>query len=156
MPWYTVENVADIPSPALLVYPDRVERNIRRMIEIAGGVARLRPHMKTNKLREVVRMHLDQGITRFKAATIAEAEMAASCGAPDVLLAYQPVGPNVARLLDLVRAFPSTRFAAVVDDQNAIQRLSQLFTAANRVLEVFLDIDCGMHRTGVEPDDRAV
>ena len=51
MPWYTVENVDDIPSPALLVYPDRVERNIRRMIEIAGGVARLRPHMKTNKLR---------------------------------------------------------------------------------------------------------
>ena len=81
-PWYTVSNVADIPSPALLVYPDRVEENIRRMIAVAGGVGRLRPHMKTNKLPEVVRMHIDQGITKFKCATIAEAEMAATAGAP--------------------------------------------------------------------------
>src|SRR4029450_411009 len=101
MAWYTVENVADIPSPALLVYPDRVDQNIRRMIEIAGGAERLRPHMKTNKLREVVRMHLDRGITRFKCATIAEAEMAAAAGAPDVLLAYQPVRPKVRRLVQL-------------------------------------------------------
>jgi D-serine deaminase-like pyridoxal phosphate-dependent protein len=124
MPWYTVENVADIPSPALLVYPDRVERNIRRMIEIAGGVGRLRPHMKTNKLREVVRMHLDQGITRFKCATIAEAEMAAAAGAPDVLLAYQPVGPNVKRFVHLVETFSGTQFSAVVDDEATIRALS--------------------------------
>ena len=125
MPWYTVENVADIPSPALLVYPDRVERNIRRMIEIAGGVERLRPHMKTNKLREVVRMHLDQGITRFKCATIAEAEMAAVSGAPDVLLAYQPVGPNVKRFVRLVETFSGTQFSAVADDEATIRALSE-------------------------------
>ncbi len=65
------------------------------MIALAGGVDRLRPHMKTSKIPEVVRMHLDQGITRYKVATIAEAEMAAAAGAPDVLLAYQPVGPNI-------------------------------------------------------------
>src|SRR6476469_5848640 len=97
--WYTVTNVDQVPSPALLVYPDRVEENIRRMVAIAGGVARLRPHMKTNKLPEVVAMHLAQGITKFKCATIAEAEMIAAVGAPDVLLAYQPVGPNVERLI---------------------------------------------------------
>src|SRR3982751_4513709 len=95
--WYRVSNVDDVASPALLVYPDRVEENIRRMIRIAGGVERLRPHMKTNKLPEVIRMQMDQGITKFKCATIAEAEMVAGCGAPDVLLAYQPVGPNIAR-----------------------------------------------------------
>jgi len=54
-PWYIVTNADAIPSPALLVYPDRVEDNIRRMIRIAGGVERLRPHLKTNKLPEVVR-----------------------------------------------------------------------------------------------------
>ena len=85
--WYLVSNAGEIPSPALLVYPDRVEENIRRMIQIASGVDRLRPHMKTNKLPEVIRMHLDQGITKFKCATIAEAEMVAACLAPDVLLA---------------------------------------------------------------------
>jgi D-threonine aldolase len=156
VPWYTVDNVADIPSPALLVYPDRVERNIRHMIEIAGGVERLRPHIKTNKLREVVRMHLDQGITRFKCATIAEAEMAAAAGAPDVLLAYQPVGPNVERLVRLTQAFPQTQFAAVVDDEAVIRALSERAAAAGLTLNLFLDLDGGMHRTGIAPGPRAV
>jgi 3-hydroxy-D-aspartate aldolase len=156
VPWYTVENVAEIPSPALLVYPDRVERNIRRMIEIAGGVERLRPHMKTNKLREVVRLHLDQGITRFKCATIAEAEMAAACGAPDVLLAYQPVGPNVKRFVHLVETFSGTRFSAVVDDEATIRALSDAAVEAGVSLNLFLDLDGGMHRTGIAPGGRAV
>jgi D-threonine aldolase len=155
-PWYTVENVAEIPSPALLVYPDRVEANIRRMIEIAGGVERLRPHMKTNKLREVVRMHVDQGITKFKCATIAEAEMAAAAGAPDVLLAYQPVGPNVKRFVRLVETFSGTRFSAVADDEATIRALSEAAVAADVTVNLFLDLDGGMHRTGVAPGDRTV
>src|SRR3954468_10542784 len=106
--WYKVSNIDEVASPALLIYPDRVEENIRRMIEIAGGVERLRPHMKTNKLPEVVRMQIDQGITRFKCATIAEAEVAARCAAPDMLLAYQPVGPNVHRFVQLVQKYQST------------------------------------------------
>jgi D-threonine aldolase len=154
--WYLVENVADIPSPALLVYPDRVDRNIRRMIEIAGGVERLRPHMKTNKLREVVRMHLDRGITRFKCATIAEAEMAAAAGAPDVLLAYQPVGPNVQRFVHLVETFSGTRFSAVVDDEATIRALSDAAVPAGVTLNLFLDLDGGMHRTGIAPGDLAL
>jgi len=154
--WYTVTNVDQVPSPALLVYPDRVEQNIRRMIEIAGGVARLRPHMKTNKLPEVVRMQIDQGITRFKCATIAEAEVAAMCAAPDVLLAYQPVGPNVQRLVQLVKKYPATKFSALVDDEGAIVALSKAASAAGVTLDFYLDLDCGMHRTGVAPGPRAV
>jgi D-serine deaminase-like pyridoxal phosphate-dependent protein len=156
VPWYTVDNAAEIPSPALLVYPDRVEGNIRRMIEIAGGVERLRPHMKTNKLREVVRMHLDQGITRFKCATIAEAEMAAASEAPDVLLAYQPVGPNVKRFVHLVETFSGTRFSAVVDDEATIRTLSGAAVEAGVTVNLFLDLDGGMHRTGIAPGDSAL
>src|SRR5947207_10078348 len=106
MPWYSVINADDVPSPALLVYPDRVKENIRRMVRVAGGVDRLRPHMKTNKLPEVIRMQMAQGILKYKCATIAEAEVAAACSVPDVLLAYQPVGPNVQRLIHLVNKFP--------------------------------------------------
>jgi D-serine deaminase-like pyridoxal phosphate-dependent protein len=155
-PWYLVTNVDDVPSPALLVYPDRVEQNIRTMIEIAGGVERLRPHMKTNKLPEVVRMQIDQGITKFKCATIAEAEVAALCSAPDVLLAYQPVGPNVPRFVQLVKKFPGTMFSALVDDAGTIRALSRAAAAAGVTLDLFLDLDCGMHRTGVAPGPEAV
>jgi D-serine deaminase-like pyridoxal phosphate-dependent protein len=154
--WYTISNAAEIPSPALLVYPNRVEENIRRMIEIAGGVDRLRPHMKTNKLPEVIRMHLGQGITKFKCATIAEAEMVAACLAPDVLLAYQPVGPNVGRFVQLIRAFPKTTFAALADDEGTIRALSDAAVAAGVVVNLYLDLDCGMHRSGIAPGPRAV
>jgi D-serine deaminase-like pyridoxal phosphate-dependent protein len=154
--WYTVENADEIPSPSLLIYPDRVEENIRRMIRVAGGVDRLRPHMKTNKLPEVIRMHLDQGITKFKCATIAEAEMIARAQAPDVLLAYQPVGPNVERLVELVRRFPGTAFSALGDDADIVRRLSQAAVRAGVTLNLFLDLDVGMHRTGIVPGPDAV
>jgi D-serine deaminase-like pyridoxal phosphate-dependent protein len=153
--WYTVSNVDDIPSPALLLYPDRVEENIRRMIQMTHDVDRLRPHMKTNKLPEVIRMHLDQGITKFKCATIAEAETIARCEAPDVLLAYQLVGPNVHRLTELVSSFPATRFSALVDDDGAIRALSSAAVRAGMILDLFLDVDCGMHRTGISPGSHA-
>src|SRR5580765_7641964 len=114
--WFHVANEADIPSPALLIYPDRVRENIRRMIRIVGSVDRLRPHMKTHKLPEVIRMEVEHGITRFKCATIAEAEMTVAAGAEDVLLAYQPVGPNVQRVIQLVKSFPETKFSVIADD----------------------------------------
>src|SRR4026208_1286334 len=96
-PWWQIDNADEVDSPALLIYPDRAEQNIRRMIAIAGGTERLRPHIKTHKLPQLLRMHLDHGISRFKCATIAEAEVAADCGAADVLLAHQPVGPKAFR-----------------------------------------------------------
>lgn len=154
--WFPLVNVAEVPSPSLLVYPDRVEENVRRMIAATGDVGRLRPHMKTHKMPAVIRLQLAQGITKFKCATIAEAEMTAGCGAPDALLAYQPVGPNAVRLLQLVRQYPDTRFSAVADDEGAIRRLSEIFAANGLTLTLLLDVDCGMHRCGIEPDSRAL
>ena len=67
------------------------------------NVDNLRPHVKTNKIAEVCRMMMDAGITKFKCATIAEAEMLAIINAKDVLLAYQPTGPKADRLNLLAR-----------------------------------------------------
>jgi D-serine deaminase-like pyridoxal phosphate-dependent protein len=155
-PWYKIANVKEVDSPALLIYPDRVEENIRRLIGIAGDVEKLRPHIKTHKLPEVVRMHLARGIHKFKCATIAEAEMAAACGARDVLLAYQPVGPKVERFLGLEKSFPQTRFAVIADDADALQALSRAARQAHTTVEIFLDIDCGMRRCGVPPTPEAI
>jgi D-serine deaminase-like pyridoxal phosphate-dependent protein len=155
-PWYVVQNADEIPSPALLVYPERVEENIRRMIAIAGGVDRLRPHMKTSKLPEVVRMHLDQGITRYKVATVAEAEMAAAAGAPDVLLAYQPVGPNIRRFIQLITSFPHTVFAALVDDEENARTIAKAARASGVTANLYVDLDIGMHRSGIAPDASAI
>lgn len=121
------------------------------MVRIAGAPERLRPHIKTHKLPEVVRLQRDAGVTKFKCATVAEAEMAAQEGASEVLLAYQPTGPNPSRLRKLSDLYPRTQFGAVVDDAGPVKALSDAFAGSMRPLDLFLDIDCGMHRTGIEP-----
>src|ERR1044071_3852981 len=153
---HELRNAAEVASPALLIYPERVRENIRRMIGIAGGAGRLRPHMKTHKMPEVIRLQVEQGITRFKCATIAEAEMTAGAGAEDVLLAYQPVGPNVDRFLELVARFPSVRFSCAVDNAASVGELSDAAARSSTRLEVLLDLDVGQHRTGVAPDSHAM
>ncbi len=147
--WWAIADVADVPSPALVIYPDRADENLRRMIAIAGDVARLRPHIKTHKLAPLVDAHVVRGIRRFKCATIAEAEMVARAGASDVLFAYQPVGPNVRRLVELALAFPDVSFSAIVDDETTAARISDAAHQAGVTLGLWLDLDVGMHRTGV-------
>ncbi len=154
--WFEISNAGDVPSPALLLYPDRIRENIRRMIRVAGGTSQLRPHIKTHKLAELVRMQIEEGINKFKCATIAEAEMAAGAGAKDVLIAYPLVGPNAKRLLDLTKHFPDTKFSCVADDASGIRQLSKTLSDTGRKLDLLLDVDCGQHRTGVEPGVAAV
>src|SRR3954467_9552950 len=154
-PWFKLANEAEIPSPALLVYVERAEENIRRMIAIAGGTERLRPHVKTHKMPALIERKLRAGIRKFKCATIAEAEMTARSGAPDVLLAMQPVGPNIGRLVNLIRTFPKTKFSTIVDDSGIALQLSDAATAAKIEIDVFVDLDTGMHRCGISPGPRA-
>jgi D-threonine aldolase len=153
--WYSISNVDVVASPALLVYPDRIAQNIRQMISIAGDAARLRPHIKTHKLPEVIRMQTGQGITKFKCATIAEAEMVAESEAADILLAYQLVGPNVRRFVNLIKAYPNAAFSTIADDAEVIHSLSDAFAKAGLNVPVWLDIDCGMHRSGITPGGKA-
>lgn len=150
------ENAAEIPSPALLIDSAAVDRNLARMLTIVGQPDRLRPHIKTHKLPQLIRRQLALGITKFKCATVAEAEMVAACHAPDVLLAGQPVGPNVRRLLALMQKFPKTRFSTIADDEDAIRTLSHHAAKARATINIFLDLDVGQHRTGVEPGSLAV
>lgn len=148
--WYAVRNPDQATSPTLLIYPDRVLYNIREAIRMAGGADRMRPHVKTHKMRTVSDMMLAEGITRFKCATIAEAEMLAQAGAPDVLLAYAAVGPAIARLHQLQETYPDTQFACLTDHPDAAKALSDAFT--DQPLTVYIDLNVGMNRTGIKPE----
>lgn len=154
--WFELADAAAVESPALLLYPRRIEENLRRMLRMAGGPARLRPHVKTHKLPQVVRMQQAQGIEKFKCATVAEAEMLARCGAADVLLGCHVVGPNVSRLVRLAQEFPAVRWSTLFDDPAALQALAASCSAGGVTLDVLLDLDVGMHRTGVAVGPAAV
>jgi D-threonine aldolase len=155
-PLYAIEDTSRIYSPALVFYKDLIRRNIARAVEMAGDPTRLRPHAKTHKTREVVRLEMEAGITKHKCATVAEAEMIAGCGAPDVLLAYPVVGPNCGRMARLARAYPGCRFSVLADNPAAVEALSQAFAAEGQTIDVLLDVDVGMHRTGIAPGPEAV
>ena len=154
--WYEIKNIDQLDTPALVVYPERVRENILLAIEMVGSPDRLRPHVKTHKSPAVTRLMLEAGIRRFKCATIAEAEMLAGEGAPDVLLAYQPIGPKAVRLATLIRTFPATSFACLIDNTDAAEAMAQVFAAAGLDVPVYLDINVGMDRTGIAPGPAAL
>ena len=151
MTWYEVLNADTIASPALLVYPDRVIANIRQTIQRVGGPDRLRPHVKTHKMRAVTDLLLAEGIQKFKCATPKEARMLAEAGAPDVLVAYPLVGPAINQLAELQSTFPAVRFACLIDAPASAQRVSDAFLS--NPLDVFIDLNVGMNRTGTNPAD---
>ena len=153
--WFAIANAESIASPALLLYPDRIEKNLQRMITMAGGVDRLRPHVKTHKLPQVIALKRAAGIRRFKASTIAEAEMTAAAGGEDILLAYQPVGTNIERLAELMRRFPQTRFATLVDDASNLAAIARVAAERGAVFELYVDLNVGMNRTGIAPGEAA-
>lgn len=153
--WYTINNPGEVNSPALLIYPYRIEQNIKKMISISGDPDMLRPHVKTHKMPEIVRMQKNHGIRKFKCATIAEAEMTAGCGAEEILLAYQPVGPNINRFFGLKKKFTEINISCIADCGDVIRQLSENAVKNNSVTSVWLDINNGMNRTGVTPGEEA-
>lgn len=147
--WYNIQNIDALDTPALVVYPDRVQENLKLLIGSVADVNQLRPHIKTHKSAEVTAMMLQSGITKFKCATIAEAEMLGHAGAPDVLLAYQPVGPKVERLASVVKKFPKTKWSCLVDNIETARHISAVFERAGQPIDAYIDINVGMNRTGV-------
>lgn len=150
--WYAIHNIDTIDSPALVVYPDRVQENINLAIKIANDVNKLRPHVKTNKMGEVCSMMARAGITKFKCAIISEAEMLGIIKVQDVLLAYQPVGPKIKRLIELIKAYPETKFCCLIDNAENAKSVSLLCAENNIILNVYIDLNIGMNRTGIKPE----
>ena len=153
MNWYEVTNIDSIDSPALLIYPDRVQHNIETMIaNVGGNPKRLFPHVKTYKMGEIVQMQIKAGIERFKCATISEMEMAIKAGAKTVLIAYQMTGPKIGRLLNLAKKYPNASIASLVDNLKSAKALAATFGKSGLTAKIYLDVDNGMNRTGCPLD----
>ncbi|WP_027065929.1 D-TA family PLP-dependent enzyme [Maribacter sp. Hel_I_7] len=153
--WYSLNQPEEVISPSLLVYPDRIQHNIELMISMIGDVTRLRPHVKTYKNADIINMQMARGITKFKCATIAEAELLGDCKAPDVLLAMQPIGPNAKRFVELMKKYPNSKFSTLVDNTKTLSILGELAKSNDIKISLWVDINNGMNRTGIIPDNDA-
>lgn len=141
----------DIATPAFLVDRGIVARNCDRMRAKAraSGVA-FRPHVKTHKTVEVARMQHGGGVGPITVSTLAEAEFFAHAGFRDITYAV-PVAPEK---LERAAALASTiqRLNLLVDSPAALAAIEELSTSRGVVFDVFLKVDCGYHRAGVDPD----
>jgi D-serine deaminase-like pyridoxal phosphate-dependent protein len=145
-------DVSQIETPGVIVFPDIVQKNIDWVIQKVGDVNRLRPHIKTHKTKEVNEMLLASGVIKFKAATIAEAELLALSNAPDVLISMQLTGPNVTRFIQLINKYPNTSFSSLCDDSQALQNYQDAAKKADIRLNLYVDLNVGMNRTGIVPE----
>lgn len=156
MNWYEIRNTAEVDTPALLIYPDRVRENIRIMKSFVDEVSKLRPHIKTSKSPEALTLLLEAGITKIKCATITEMEMAATAGVPDILLAYQPSGPKITRFASLIKRFPAITFGCLVDNLESANGIGAVMNKEGLSVNVWLDLNVGMNRTGIAPGKEAL
>lgn len=136
----------DLQTPTLLIDLDAVQHNLAHMTALLGGdLRRWRPHVKTCKVPEVLRLLLDAGVRRVKCATTREAEVLLACTQEplDVLVAIAHHGANLDRFAALAAAAPRHRFAMLSEDPDHARLLRQ------RGLGVFVDLDPGYHRSGI-------
>jgi D-serine deaminase-like pyridoxal phosphate-dependent protein len=147
-PSYGVSNVEDVLTPALVLYPDLIAANIERTIELLGGDAgRWRVHIKTAKLGYTLRLLVERGVRNFKCATTLEMLVACQSGATDVLLAYPAMGANARRAREIAEQFPEVRISVLAENEEQVRQWHKSRAG------IFLDINPGMNRTGIEQSD---
>ena len=142
---YKVSGIEDVLTPALLIYPEIVAANLDRTIQLLDGNAdRWRAHIKTAKAGRIVRMLVERGLRNFKCATTLELLVACQSGAGDVLLAYPSMGANARRVQEIAGQFPEVRISILAESEAQVRQWR------GSRLGVFLDINPGMDRTGIE------
>jgi D-serine deaminase-like pyridoxal phosphate-dependent protein len=154
--WYAIDEVNQMDSPALAIYIERVKQNIELVKHMIGDPSRLRPHVKTHKSADITRLLMQAGISKFKCATIAEAEMLGMCSAPDVLLAYQLNPVKLQRFFSLIKTYPDTRFSCLIDNLDTAASLSEEAVKLGLLVDVYMDLNVGMNRTGIVPGEAAI
>jgi D-serine deaminase-like pyridoxal phosphate-dependent protein len=139
-------SIHDLPTPALLLDLDALERNLRRMSERAAGFGvALRPHIKTHKSIEVARLQRDLGICGITVSTLQEARVFADHGFTDLTWAFPVI---LTRLEEIRELADRVTLRLVVDSPEAVDALEGLGVP----LHVWLKVDCGYHRAGVDPE----
>ena len=144
----------ELNTPVLVVDRDALDRNIERMAACAksSGVA-LRPHAKTHKSVDIARRHLAAGAVGICCAKLGEAEALADGGIESILITSPVVGPRAIERLAALNV-RIRELIVVVDSAQNVAALARV--AASRSLQILIDIDPGIRRTGVTSIEAAV
>lgn len=152
LPYGLMEN---IQTPALIVFLDKSQHNINRMIAHAEGNAnRWRPHLKTTKMPQIWDQLLDAGVRNFKCATTREAACLLdllkrrNIEDADLLISYPLIGPALFRAAEIADSYQKCSVSVLCEDPSAIDSIPDS-------LSIFIDINPKMNRTGIDINNRA-
>jgi D-serine deaminase-like pyridoxal phosphate-dependent protein len=148
--------LSDVPTPALLLDEDALMRNVARMADFLGARGKgFRPHAKTHKCPEVAARQLAAGAVGVCAAKVSEAIVLARAGVQPILIT-SPVATR--QKADLVTAIVArgTQLSIVVDSLLGAQVLDASARARGVSIDVLIDIDPRLGRTGVRERDDVV
>jgi len=139
-------------TPYLSIDGAKMQRNILKMSEMArtNGVT-LRPHVKTHKVPAIARKQIEAGAVGITVAKVSEAEVMADGGIADIFVAYPLVSEQ--KIRRAIALSKRVRLIVGVDSIEGAQRLSAAADAEGHVLEVRLEVDTGLRRTGVQYED---
>jgi D-serine deaminase-like pyridoxal phosphate-dependent protein len=149
------QTLDSLDTPQLLIDLDVLDANLSRMQAACRerGV-HLRVHFKSLKCGSLARYLTAKGVDGFLCAKLNEAEVLADAGVTDILVANQVIGPNkVRRAAELARR---VKLAVCVDDADNVRALDDAARRAGSTLEVFIEVNIGMNRCGVEPGEPAL
>lgn len=145
---YRVDDINEVLTPALVLYPEIITSNIARTLHLLSGNAdRWRAHIKTSKLDYTLRLLIERGVRNFKCATTLELLEACRSGAADVLVAYPVMAANARRVREIAEQFPEVRISVLAENE------AQLAQWQGSSVSIFLDINPGMNRTGIDQED---
>jgi D-serine deaminase-like pyridoxal phosphate-dependent protein len=160
------KSVNHIDTPALVVDLDAMKRNLVRMAEFAKkhGI-RWRPHAKMHKSAMLAKIQLKAGAAGVCVQKTSEAEALVAGGVHDIYISNEVIAPaklkRVAALAKTVSA-QGGQLAIAVDSGEGVIRLAEAMTDARggsgigTVIDVFVEIDVGHGRCGVEPGPAAL
>lgn len=146
----------DLDTPTLLLDKPILLANIRNMSDFAKeNKVNLRPHIKTHKSVEIAKMQMEHGAIGLTTAKLEEAEDMASAGITDILVAYPISSPlKIERVICLLHKGVDLKIA--VDNLEQIKLLQKALARSGAILEVWIKVNSGLNRCGVEPGESVV
>ncbi len=145
--------VSCLDTPCLVLDLDMLEGNLQKMQAVAKHAGKnLRPHAKTHKCSALARLQIEAGAIGVCVAKVSEAERLAKAGLANILITGPVVTQQkLGRLLAVRQTMPSLML--VVDHGDSVDWLSASMQAAGLTMDVLLDVDVGLKRSGVLPSD---
>ncbi|MBW2367931.1 MAG: DSD1 family PLP-dependent enzyme [Deltaproteobacteria bacterium] len=144
---------SDLDTPCLVLDMDVLEQNLQKMQAAVKSAGKdLRPHAKAHKCSALARKQIETGAIGPCVAKVSEAEVLVKAGLDGILITGPVVTSHkVERIVDLITTDPS--LMVVVDHPGNIELLNAVLRARGMSMGVLIDVDVGLHRTGVRPSD---